>query len=117
MDPNAATRLATGSLSGSLYHYDLVMRRLSLLAIHCRLQMAMVFMNDQDCAPEDIDPEVLRVIAHLLADMGKTIDDIEACVAHDIREGVIPAASDEEHVTKVMSLFFDVREVADDFLV
>ncbi|KAK8065426.1 hypothetical protein PG997_012173 [Apiospora hydei] len=116
MDPNATARLATGSLSMGLYHYDLVMRRLSLLGIHCRLQMIMIFMNEQNCAPEDIDPEVLCVIAHLLADMGRAIDDIEACVAHDAREGAIATAGDEDHIRKVMSLFFDVREVIDDFL-
>ncbi|KAK7963591.1 hypothetical protein PG988_010565 [Apiospora saccharicola] len=39
-----------------------------------------------DIGPDDTDPEVIRVLARLLTDLGQVLDDIEACATQAARE-------------------------------
>ncbi|KAK8035456.1 hypothetical protein PG993_010451 [Apiospora rasikravindrae] len=73
-------------------------------------------MNDQEGAPDDIDPDTLRAIAQVLREMGEVLTEIEACAAHDAHE-VGSETNNDEYLAFVLSLFFDIREVVDDFLV
>lgn len=76
--------------------------------------MILNYIHQTDCIPDDIDPEVTRVLARLLNVFGRVLDNIEACAAQDARDAV---TGEDEHVSFVMSFYYDVREVFDDFLV
>ncbi|KAK8058224.1 hypothetical protein PG994_008672 [Apiospora phragmitis] len=110
-----ASRPATrGSPTEVWSQYDIVMRTLSLIAIHCQLQMVRIYLDQHESGPDDMDPEVTRTIARLLRALGQVLNDIEACAAQDAQGG---ATGNDEQVAFVMSYYYDVREVVDDFLV
>lgn len=76
--------------------------------------MIRQYIHQLGSDPDDTNPAVTRILARLLTALGQGLDDIEACAAHDACEA---GTGEEGHVAFVMSLYFDVREMFDDFLV
>ncbi|KAK7934764.1 hypothetical protein PG985_000259 [Apiospora marii] len=117
MDPNTATHSAkaTGrNLAPISSQQDAAMRNLYLLAIYCQLHTILHCLHENESSPEDTDPAVTRTIATILTTLGQALDDIEACAEIYAWEA---DTEEEEYVSFVMSFYYDVREVFDDYLV